>query len=169
MLAPLFFTHLLSPGGCRLSSDASFWARLRFLRFPLLWALNSSPCRHSAAFYRGPLKLCGPQQRGPRVAPLRSESSRKILNSYLLHKFTFIWKKGKTKFRWKKQIHVPIHRLIFALPVSVQFGRASHLPVGKYHCSIAFSVGLKLASLFIFAGRSSLGPLSGFSQCINHF
>ena len=40
---------------------------------------------------------------------------------------------------------------------SVQFGTASHLPVGKLRCSIAFSVGLKLTSLFTFAWQAICG------------
>ena len=40
---------------------------------------------------------------------------------------------------------------------SVRFGTASYLPVGKLCCSIAFSVGLKLTSLFIFAWQVICG------------
>ena len=120
----LLFSSLItiSPGGCWLSSDASFWACCRFLSFPLLRALNSSPCSHSAAIYGGPLKFCGPQQRGPRVAPLRSESPRKILNSHLLPKFTFMWKKGKI---YKYTFTFTDSPLLYQWECAIRYGIAS--------------------------------------------
>ena len=141
-----------------------FWACLRFLSFPLLRALNSSPCSHSAAIYGGPLKFCGPQQRGPRVAPMRSEIPRKILNLHLLPKFTFMWKKGKN---YKYTFTFTDSPLLYQWECAIRYGIVSACwQTLLQHCFFG-RIETHFFIHFCLAGHlRSLSP--AFSQCHYH-